>query len=196
MVEICRLLHGKGLVAGRDGNLSARADGETLLVTPSGRNKGRLTSEDLLETDLEGNPLRGGKVTSEIGLHTFVYRRRPDVGAVIHTHATYCTAFALREQGFPDDLLIETSVSLGPVGLAAFAVPGTPEMAASLEPWVDRCDVVLLSHHGVCTFGTDLWEAYDRLEAAENAAKTMLAALTAGGVKRLAPGIRALLRKK
>lgn len=185
---ICRMLHKHGLVSGRDGNVSVRSGADTLVATPSGVNKGFITEEMLITVDFNGKLLHGsGKVTSELSMHTLIYRMRADISAVIHTHAPYATAFAACGKTIPDNVLIEIPVIIGRIGLAGFAVPGTEAVAKSIEPFVKDCTVILLQNHGIVTFGRDIYEAYDRLEAVENAAKTILMAKLAGDARLIDP---------
>jgi L-fuculose-phosphate aldolase len=97
-LELARLgkrLYRLGFTPGTSGNLSARLDSRFLLATPTGVSKSMMRREDMVIVDLDGHQYAGTrKVTSEIGMHLAVYRQRPDIHAVIHTHAPIATAFA------------------------------------------------------------------------------------------------------
>ena len=99
-----------GLVQGTWGNISVRLDDRYMLATPSGLDYSRLTPEDMVKVDIETLKYEGDlKPTSEKGLHAAVYQRRPEIGAVIHTHAKYCCVFAAANQDMP--CLLYTSPS-------------------------------------------------------------------------------------
>ena len=93
VVHCCRLMAAKGLVAGTEGNVSARDKDDTILVTPSGMNKGEIEPEMLVRLNLDGQVLEGElEPTSEKFMHLEFYRQRPGVGGVAHGHPIFCTA--------------------------------------------------------------------------------------------------------
>jgi L-fuculose-phosphate aldolase len=96
IVRVCRRLYERGLIAGGEGNVSARRDNWSLLVTPAGAAKVDVAEDDLVVVDLAGNPVAGsGRASSELGMHLRIYERRPDVGAVVHAPPQFATAFAV-----------------------------------------------------------------------------------------------------
>jgi L-fuculose-phosphate aldolase len=181
LVEICRRLHGRDLIGAGEGNVSARLADGTLLVTPSGVNKGYLGPRDLVVVDAGGTVVRGrGRASTELRMHLAVYAARPDVAAVVHAHPI--TAVALTVAGLPppNDLVPEAAVTLGEVALARFSTPGTDEVPASLAPLLPRHDVILLERHGALALGKSLDEAFDRMETLERVARVALVARLAG----------------
>ena len=128
-----------GLFEGTCGNLSAfdRAQG-IVVITPSGVAYDRYRPEDMVVIDLEGRVLEGNyPPSSEWIMHTMVYRQKPEVNAVIHTHSPYASAFAVRNEGIPA-ILIEMIPTLGgDVPLAQFGMPGTEEVGAeAVKGWM------------------------------------------------------------
>lgn len=173
--EMCHLLYNRNLVTASDGNVSMRGDGGHMLLTPSGRNKGFVKAGEMMVLDQDGNTIEGkGRASKEYPMHRIIYQNRPDVGAVIHTHPVYATAFALAGMNLPDNYLIEMKMMLGGTALTEYAPPGTIEMAHSIEPFLADYHVVLLKNHGVVTYGKDLQEAYNRMEVVESIAKTII----------------------
>ncbi len=173
--KVCHLLYERNLVAASDGNVSVRASDEHILLTPSGKNKGLVEAEEMMVLDLEGNMVEGeGKASKEYPMHRSIYQNRPDVKAVIHTHPVYVTAFALSGKNLPDNHLIEMRMMLKGTALAEYAAPGTMEMAEVVEPFLSDYDVVLLKNHGVVSFGKSLMDVFNKMEAAENMAKTII----------------------
>ena len=181
LVDMCRHLYDRQLVTACDGNVSCMVEQELILITPSGKNKGFLKAEELLLVDLDGNVAEGeGRPSKEFPLHQMIYRTRKEIKAVVHTHPVYATAFALAGKTIPDDYLVESRVMLGPCGLAPYAEPGSLELANAVEPFVWKCDAVLMSNHGAITYGKNLMAACDKMEVLESIAKTIIMSSLAG----------------
>jgi L-fuculose-phosphate aldolase len=179
LAEVGRRMYAAGLVAGADGNASVRVGEDRILVTPAGVAKGRLSPEDLVLVDLEGRAVGPGRPSSELGMHLAVYRRRPGVSAAVHAHPPWTIAASLQER-LRFDFAPEAVVALGRVARCAYARPGTPAVAESLEPYLEDHDSFVLARHGSLTVGRDLEEAYLRLEALEHNSKIALLALLGG----------------
>lgn len=185
-LEICHRLYAKGFVAATDGNVSVRLENGSILSTPTGKNKGDLTSKDLVLMTAEGKPLPGmGRPSTEILLHLEYYKERKDVNSVVHAHPPYCTGFATAGEGLAGCVLPEIVVSLGSVPLAPYATPSTDEVPESIRPFVREHDVILLKNHGVVAAGASLRNAYYSLEKAEHAAHILFIAKMLGGEQRL-----------
>jgi L-fuculose-phosphate aldolase len=185
MVEVCRALYQRQLLAATDGNLSVR-DGETFLTTPSGVNKGFIREEDILRVDLTGQVLDGkGKPTTELLLHLEVYTVRPELKAVIHAHPPIATAFTIAGVSLAEGILPEVVLSLGAIPTAPYATTGTSEMATAVRDLLPYYDAILLEQHGALTVGKTLWEAYNRMEKVEHAAWTVWLARQLGGARSL-----------
>lgn len=185
IVEIGRRIWERGYIAANDGNLSVRI-GEKILVTPTGRSKGFLRPEDIVEVTSKGRPLsRGGEPTSELAMHLAVYEERPDVGAVVHAHPPNATGFAVAGVPLAQCVLPEVILSLGEVPLAGYATPTTEEVARSVREHVARFNAVLLSNHGALTLGANLEQAYFRMETVEHFAQISIAARVLGGASPL-----------
>jgi L-fuculose-phosphate aldolase len=184
MALCCRQLADRGLIAGRDGNLSVRLGAERVLVTPSGLVKALVEPRDMVEVDLTGKPRRRGarKPTSELDLHLTILRHRPDVQAVVHAHPPVATAFAVAGQEIPGNLLPELIFVVGPVPLVPFGMPGTPELGRSVVPYLEaqRSHALLLANHGAVTMGKTLDEAWIRMESLEHAARIIMTARALG----------------
>lgn len=186
LVHYCRLMALKGLVAGTEGNVSARDRDGTILVTPSGVNKGEIEPEMLVRLDLDAKILEGElEPTSEKFMHLEFYRQRPGVGGVAHGHPIFCTAFAAAHQALPENILPELIATIGHVPLIPYGRPSSPKLAAALAPHCRKHNVFLLENHGATAVGKDVREAYHRLEVVEAYAKTVWAAAALGGVQPL-----------
>jgi L-fuculose-phosphate aldolase len=191
MALCCRQLAARGLIAGRDGNLSVRIGPQRVLVTPSGQIKALLTAADMVEVDLAGKPRSRGrrKPTSELDLHLRILRHRPDVRAIVHAHPPTATGFAVAGQEIPDNLLPELMFVVGPVPLVPYGSSGTPELGERVVPFLDdtRCNALLLANHGAVTMGTTLDEAWIRMESLEHSARIIAAAHRIGQPQPLRP---------
>jgi L-fuculose-phosphate aldolase len=186
LVRICHQLAAMGYVVATDGNVSFRRRDGIIVTTRSGVRKESVKERDLVAVAPTGSVDPGqGKPSTEIGMHLFVYRERPDVHAVVHAHPLYATAFAAARLALDQPLLPEVIVTIGRIPLAAYATPSTPEVARSLAPFVHETDAILLTNHGVVTFGTTLEEAFHRMERVEHVARVTFLARMLGGEKPL-----------
>ena len=192
VVRVCRRLWARGLVAGRDGNVSARLSPDRLLVTPSGGAKRDLAAAQLLEVDLAGRVLAGGgRPSSELPMHLALYASRPDVGAVVHAHPPAATGFAVAGETIPDGVLPEVVCELGVVALVPYFTPGTRDAEAAFAPYIAGHDAFLMANHGATTVGATLEVAHLRMESLEHAARILLAARLLGRVTPLTDAQRA-----
>jgi L-fuculose-phosphate aldolase len=177
LVRFSRMLYRLGFMPGTSGNLSVRLDDQRLLVTPTGVSKFLLRSADMVIVDLQGRQLDGyRKVTSEVSMHLAVYRDRDDVTAVIHSHPPVATAFACVGRGLDEMLCQEAVMTLGVVPLARYATTGTEEVAASLAPFIQDHDAILMANHGAVSYGGTLLQAFQKMEIVEHLAQIALVA--------------------
>lgn len=185
IVDIGETMWQKGYVAANDGNISVRLPDGSLLVTPSGVSKGRMTPEMILRLDLKGNVEGNGRISTEVQMHQEVYRQRPDVMAVVHAHPVYATTFAAAEMALERPLLPEIVVFLDKIPLASYATPSTDEVAQSIREIIRDHNALLLSHHGALTVGTSLEEAYLAMERVESYSHIVFNLMLIGRVKEL-----------
>jgi L-fuculose-phosphate aldolase len=184
LTEICHKVYEKGFVSAYDGNLSARIDDSRILITPSGKCKGEIEENDLLEIDNAGRLLSGnGKVSTEAKIHLIAYKNRKDINAVIHCHPVYATAFAAIGEGLTRPVFPEVVLSLGKVPLCKYATPSTDELPNSMLPFIEWVWALLLENHGAVTFGKNIKGAYFRMEKLEHSAHTLFAARLLGHEK-------------
>ena len=175
VVRFGKMLHQNGLVAATDGNLSVRMGDGHVLCTPTLMSKGMMEADDLVVVAENGRKVSGRReVSSEIAMHLFIYRNRPDVNAIVHAHPPTATGYAAA--GIPLDtaLCSEIIVTLGSVPLAVYGTPGTPELTEALAPLVADHQAILMANHGVVTYGEDLLTAYMNMETVEHYAKIAL----------------------
>ena len=172
IADFSRLTYQRGYLASTDGNLSARLADGNVLCTPTIINKGFVRPEDSVVVDMEGQLVRGErKASSEIAMHTLVYKLRPDINAVVHCHPPSATAYAAAGIPLNKALISEVVLALGCIPLAEYGTPGTAELTDRLQPFVESYDALLMANHGVVTYGADMMDAYNRMDTVEHFAK-------------------------
>jgi L-fuculose-phosphate aldolase len=175
IVRYGRMLHEGGFVAATDGNLSVRLAENRILSTPTCMSKGAMRTADLVIVDMEGRVVSGKRnVSSEIGMHLLIYRLRPDIKGIVHAHPPTATGFAAAGIALNQPLVCEVVIGLGSIPLAKYGTPGTPELTEALEPLVPGFDAILMSNHGVVAYGSDLDQAYMKMETVEHFARIAL----------------------
>jgi L-fuculose-phosphate aldolase len=186
VVAVGRRLYERGLVVAAEGNVSARLANGNILITPAGLCKGRMKTSDLVAVDRAGKKLTGRlKPSTEMGMHLTALRARPDVNACVHAHPPFATAFAAVGVALDQCVLPEIITTLGSIPLADYATPSTPEVGASIEPYLATYDAFLLRNHGVLTLGPDLETAFRRMETVERYAQILHLAKAIGPVTTL-----------
>lgn len=168
ILEVGRRMYAKNYVVSNDGNISCKVSPTTLWTTPTGVSKGYMTDEMLVKVDLEGRVLQGTRIpSSELNMHLRIYKENPSLIACVHAHPPAATSFAIAGIALDRPILPEAVVQLGVVPVAPYATPGTREVADSVVPYCRTHNGVLLANHGALTWGTDLMQAYMRMESLE-----------------------------
>jgi len=178
--EVC-LLHAElprhGLVAWTSGNLSARVPGEELMVIKaSGVPYEALTPDAIVVCDLDGTLVEGDlSPSSDAATHAFVYRHRPDVGGVAHTHSPYATAWSARGEAIPCVLTAIADEFGGEIPIGPFALIGDEEIGRAIVETLaeHRSPAVLMRNHGVFTLGAGPLDAIKAAVMCEDAARTV-----------------------
>ncbi len=183
--EIGKLLYDRSYVVASDGNVSIRLDDGRILATPTMTSKGRMTEDSLALTDIDGKALNDKRASSELAMHLLIYKMRPDINAVCHAHPPYGTAFAVAGLAIDQPILSEVILTLGCVPLTAYGTPSTDELTESMKPFVAHHNALLMANHGAVAYGSDIWQAFDRLETLEHTAKIATLARTLGGANDL-----------
>lgn len=186
--DIARRVYDRGLVAGTDGNISARVQGDTFLISPSGSCLGMLEPSDLVMIDRAGRPIGGrGKPSSERWMHIAVYTERPDIDAAIHAHPPTLIAFTVAGLSMSQCALPEVILSFGQVPVTDYATPATEEGAVVVRDLIKKYDALVLDRHGSITVGKTLKEAFFKLEKLEHGAHVMMMAHQLGATRDLPP---------
>jgi len=180
----------RGLVVGTSGNVSVRLDqpGRDLLaITPSGRLYSTLEAADILVCDFDGSVVQGELPPStELPTHAAIYRARPDVRAVVHTHSLYATVAAVATLEIPpivDEMVVAVG---GAVRVADYGFPGTEELGAKAVAALVQRSAVLLQNHGLVAVGDSLQDALAVAELVERMAHIFVIARLLDAVHPLA----------
>lgn len=165
-----------GLVQGTWGNISVRLDGKRMIVTPSGLDYDRLTPEDMVIVNIETMEYEGKlKPTSEKKVHAAIYRERPEINAVIHSHPINCSVISAARVELPvmsDEMLkyVKGSAKIGSYGL-----PSTNKLnEGTLKALVGR-NACIMANHGVVACGETLEDAFETCRVMEESSKAFIA---------------------
>lgn len=173
-IWIAHTLFARGSVTGSTGNLSFRA-GSKVYVSASGGSFGTLSQEDFSVLDMEGNLLEGRKASKEWPLHLAVYKKSPGIGAVIHTHSTYCVLWSCLDHENKRDIIPDHTpylkMKLGTVGLVPYERPGSRELFDAFGEAVEASDGWILKRHGGVVPGKNMMDAFYCMEELEESAR-------------------------
>jgi L-ribulose-5-phosphate 4-epimerase len=179
------------LVVWTAGNVSARVPGaELMVIKPSGVSYDDLTPESMVVCDLDGNRVDGDlSPSSDTAAHAYVYRARPDVGGVVHTHSTYATAWAARGEAIPCVLTAMADEFGAEIPCGPFARIGGDDIGKGIVATLagHRSPAVLMRNHGVFTIGGTARAAVKAAVMCEDAARTVHVARTLGEPLPIAP---------
>lgn len=186
MIKAGMQLDRYGLIALAGGNVSMRMDNGEILITASGMIYEEMGPDDVLVMDLEGSIIEGNrKPSSDTEGLLYIFRHRPDVTAIIHTHQPYATAISLIHDEFRADLTTLGNACGGNVTVAPYSPPGSVEMGEDTVKYIGEALAVILAHHGVMTIGNSLKQALNAAVYLEECAKAYLAAAAVGPTKHL-----------
>jgi L-fuculose-phosphate aldolase len=169
IIRIGKLLWDKGLVFGFNGNISARNDSKTLLITATGTCLGYLTEKDILTMDLEGQVIGEGKASTERVMHCAVYKALPNIQCVLHTHTTYTNGFFLNNDSFIPKTF-EAQFYIGEVKAIAQTTPSVTDPGPVVDA-LKANNIVVLKNHGVVAVGDDLFQAFVFIQELEEQVK-------------------------
>ena len=178
IVDYSKKVYNQELTPGKSGNISIKFTGENgkelIAITPTLLSLGTLKEDDVAIVDMNGNTIGENKPSSEVYMHCYIYKKREDIKAIVHTHSPYATGFAHSHKE------IKRYAGFGPINIPylseiEYIKPGTDELAKSVGEAFSKSknmDVLILKEHGIITTGLNLDEATDLAEFVEYSAKT------------------------
>jgi L-ribulose-5-phosphate 4-epimerase len=178
-----------GLVTMHSGNASGidRQRGR-VLIKPSGMDYEKLKPADMVMTDLDGNKIEGQRKPSvDLPHHLYLYRHRPEIGGIVHTHSNYATSFALLGRSIPAYLTAIADEFGDEIPCAPYADNVGNTMGEALLKHMTRAPAILLAHHGAFAFGPTPRAALKAAVMLEDVAKTCHLALLLGKPQPLPP---------
>jgi L-ribulose-5-phosphate 4-epimerase len=186
------------LVVWTGGNVSARdPESGLVVIKPSGVRYEELTADTLVVLDLDGRIVEGThRPSSDTASHLYIYRHRPDVNGVVHTHSRYATAFAAVGRSIPVYLTAQADEFGGEIPCAGFAFIGDEAIGALVVETIGRSPAVLLKNHGVFTVGPSASAAVKAAVMTEDVAATVWAALQIGQPEVLPDDVVARLHER
>ena len=167
----------EGLVARTWGNVSIKVSDTQMVITPSGRKYDELTPEEMVLVDIYTLKYEGKlKPSSELKLHCEVYKTRPHINAVIHTHQLYASIVAAAQK----DVVVlneEHQKILGAktIKAAPYALPNTKKITVETARAIEQSNAALMSNHGVVCIGKDLEDTFEVARTLEKACELFIA---------------------
>lgn len=179
------------------GNLSIREDNGDTWISPARIDKGSLTRNDIVCVRSDGSVDGAHRPSSEFPFHRAIYDCRPDLRGIVHAHPVALVAFSICRALPNSRLFHQAHFVCGEAGFAPYALPGSERLAGHIaEAFASGLNCVILENHGVVVGGESLSQAYQRFEALEFAAKTIIKARLLGDVRYLSDEQLALAERR
>ena len=179
IIETGKWIMAKGLTWGTSGNISVR-DGDKVYVTASGTVLGDLHEDDISIVNIEGVLLDGKKPSKETGMHLEIYRKCPDVNAVLHASPFWTTFAACTDIRIKTNLFIESMYYDEKLMHIPYFHAGSKELAEAVSEVADKTHVILMDHHGVLVYDRNLGECRSALEVTDNVCHMNIVARSSG----------------
>ena len=184
IIEVGKLLYAKDLTFATSGNISVKTD-DGIYITASGTALGFLKQNEIVLLDFDGNVLAGGRPSSEKMLHVEIYKQRPEIKAIIHTHPVNLTSFAACHEPLNLPIMSENILYFEDIPVAPYAMPSSSELVYYTAEYLKNRDVVLMANHGAISIAENLEKAFLKMETAEYYAKVTLNTKILGNPKLL-----------
>jgi L-fuculose-phosphate aldolase len=175
VARFMRRLYKHALTTTSGGNISLRISEKIILITPSATDKGRMKWKEVGIINIFGENLTPHlKPSIETEMHLAIYRKKKDVLAVVHAHPVFASLFTAIKAKINTNLTSEAKAILGDPLLVRYAVMGSRALAEVAAENIMKSDILLLENHGILTTGSNVLQAFDKIEVLENAAKMTL----------------------
>ena len=189
LVETMARIYRYKMTTTSGGNLSILDANGDIWITPSRVDKGSLRASDIVSVHPDGTKSGLHPPSSEFPFHREIYRRRPDIKAIVHAHPGALVAFSICRK-LPDTRVQTLAHTIcGKIAYAPYACPGSEELGKNIaDTFAAGADCVMLENHGVVIGGTDLHDAFQRFETLEFIAQTLVKAAALGDIQTLSGG--------
>ncbi|SMD30995.1 class II aldolase/adducin family protein [Picrophilus oshimae] len=182
IIEASRDIISSSLTVGSWGNISMRTHDGNIVITPSGKNYKKLSKEDLIVTDINGNIISGKyKPSSERLMHYEIYKKRKDVNAIVHTHAVYSSVLSVIDEDLPV-ITEDVAMLLGHVRVAKYAITGSMDLALNVASVLNDANAAIMANHGAVAVGVDMERAYTAAQVLEKSCKIFVLSRIIGRV--------------
>ena len=181
LVMFMQRIYDKGLTTTSGGNLSIIDNDGNVWITPGSVDKGSLNGKDIICVRPDGTTVGPHKPSSELPFHISVYKKRPDVKAVLHAHPPALLAFSIVRKIPNLDLIPSIRSVCKDAKIAAYGVPGSDDLGDKIAEVFEGCDIAILENHGVCIGAKDMSEAFQKLETLNYAAELEILVSRIGG---------------
>lgn len=193
LLAIMKRIYTKGMTTTSGGNLSIKDADGNVWITPASIDKGTLTRRDIVCVKPSGEIVGIHKPSSELPFHQSVYRRRPDIHAVLHAHPPGLVAFSIARKLPHLAILPRVKAICGDIALSKYAVPGSEKLGENIAQYFDKgYNIVFLENHGVCIGDDDIFKAFRKFETLEFACNVEIEAHRIGKLNVLSDGKLAL----
>jgi L-fuculose-phosphate aldolase len=185
VLHVAKAIHAAGLVVGTAGNVSGRMpDGDTVCMTPSSLPYETMTLDDLVIVDLDGNKVgdAGGSPTTEKVLHLDCFKKYPEVGGVVHSHAPYASMFALVREPIPASIEEVVVYVGGDIPVCDYLMTGTDELGEEVSSKLGDRSAALVANHGLVCVGKSAEDALHASLVVERTAQIVWGARQLGTV--------------
>ncbi len=180
-------IYRSGMTTTSGGNISIKDANGDIWITPSGVDKGNLTTADIMCVKRDGTVIGPHKPSSEYPFHKAIYEARPEIKAVIHAHPPALVAFSIVGK-IPDTKIVPQAYDVcGDIGFAPYGTPGSEDLGKKIAAQFEdkRYRAVIMENHGIVLGGTDMMDAYQRFETLEFCCRTIINAERLGKVNYL-----------
>ena len=175
ITEVIGRIYKRGMTTTSGGNISIIDDNGDIWVTPSAIDKGSLRASDIICVKKDGTVIGKHKPSSEFPFHKAIYEARPDIKSVIHAHPPALVSFSIVRQIPNTNIISQAKHICGPIGYAEYKIPGSEDLGEVIaDEFKKGFKAIIMENHGTVLGGSDLTDAYERFEALEFCAKTIL----------------------
>lgn len=175
ITEVISRIYKRGMTTTSGGNISIIDDNGDIWVTPSAVDKGSLRASDIVCVKKDGTIIGKHKPSSEFPFHKAIYETRPDIKSVIHAHPPALVSFSIVRKIPNTNIISQAKHICGPIGYAKYRLPGSDDLGTVIaDEFKKGYKAIIMENHGTVLGGSNLTDAYERFEALEFCARTIL----------------------